>query len=336
MPPSNPIHLLRALLRQCRYLPDPLARTYVAQQIMSRYRIYHPPAGTHRTSTKEPNKFPPSPERQKKLLRDARKALSTITRANDGAVKPLTKVLLHTYGRIGKRRRLLLDAVRQPDIPANEDALASLMNRPETMAEKRGWPTMSPRLEALVKSQLKSARNDLTRPRLKVVEPDIPKETIWKRPLPAKRVRNLRVRFFRDQILDRVLPPLPEAEWARLGELASGKRRWEGPVTRGARPKEAEEQTLTKEYFDVRTRTETQSRRRVRDPHHITERYMRRMWAKVFEQCPVVRWDDQGGKWRVTWGNLRGCRPPRRIGHGELEQGMFDGVDRKGDVVGDA
>jgi hypothetical protein len=194
---------------------------------------------------------------------------------------------------------------------------------------------MSPRFEALVKSQLKSSRNDLTRPRIKVVEPDIPQQNIWKRPLPVRRARNFRLRFFRDQILERVLPPLPEAEWVRLGELASGKRKWEGPVTRGVRPKE-EEQALTGEYFDVQTRTETQSKRRLRDPHYITERYMKRMWAKIFEQCPVIRWDDQREKWRVTWGDLRGCRPPRRIGHSELEQGMFDGVDRKGNIVGAA
>src|SRR5437667_8780473 len=110
---NNPIHLLRALLRQCRYLPDPLARTYVAQHIMSRYHVYHPPKTpiSLRGSTKEsvrPNNFPPSSKRQKKLLRDARKALSTLARANDGLVKPLTKVLLHAYGRIGKRRRQLL------------------------------------------------------------------------------------------------------------------------------------------------------------------------------------------------------------------------------------
>ncbi|KAI9763124.1 MAG: hypothetical protein M1840_000889 [Geoglossum simile] len=317
---NNPIHLLRALLRQCRYLPDPHARTCVAHQIVSRYRNYHPP--------KSPSNNPlPSPERTKKLLRDARKALSTLTRANDGVVKAMTKVFYHTYGRTGKRRRQLLDALKSSDPPANDEELASLVS-----AEKREEPIMSARLEALVKSQHRSHPMHSARTAIRKIEPKIPETNIWKKPVPRKRVRNLKWRFHRDQILNRVLPPLPEAEWVRLGELASGKRKWDGPVVRGARPKE-NSPVLTREYFELRTRAETQRRMRERDPQNITPRYMRRMWGKIFEQCPVIRRDDGGKRWSVTWGSMRGLRPLRRVVDNELEETIFDGVDRDGRVV---
>ncbi|KAI9777184.1 MAG: hypothetical protein M1839_009027 [Geoglossum umbratile] len=317
---NNPIHLLRALLRQCRYLPDPHARTYIARQITSRYRVYHPP--------KSPFNYSPTPpERQKKLLRNARKALSTLTRANDGVIKSLMKILYHTYGRTGKRRRQLLDAVRLSNPPVNDEELALLISK-----EKQEEPTMSAKLEALVMSQLKSHPTNSARTALKKLKPNIPEKNIWLRPTPAKRVRNLKWRFHRDHILARVLPPLPEAEWVRLGELASGKRRWEGLAVRGARPKE-EAPALTREYFELRTRAETRRKLRERDPQNITARYMRRMWGKIFEQCPVIRWDHEGRKWNVVWGSMRGLRPTRRVVDSKLEEGIFDGVDLNGRTV---
>jgi hypothetical protein len=242
----------------------------------------------------------------------------------------MMKVLYHTYGRTGKRRRQLLDALKLSDPPANDEELASLVS-----AEKREAPIMSPRLEALVKSQHKSHPINSARTVLKKIEPNIPEKNIWQRPMPRKRVRNLKWRFHRDHILNRVLPPLPEAEWVRLGELASGKRKWDGPVVRGTRPKE-DSPILTREYFELRSRAETQRKMRERDPQNITARYMRRMWGRIFEQCPVIRWDDGGKKWSVTWGSMRGLRPLRRTVHSDLERDIFDGVDQDGRVVSTA
>lgn len=36
------LHIFRALLRQCTYLPDPAARQYMHRHIVSRFRDYHP------------------------------------------------------------------------------------------------------------------------------------------------------------------------------------------------------------------------------------------------------------------------------------------------------
>ena len=38
------------------------------------------------------------------------------------------------------------------------------------------------------------------------------------------------------------------------------------------------------------------------DPHHITQRYMLRIWARIFKQCPLIYRDETSKKWIVKWG----------------------------------
>jgi hypothetical protein len=39
------------------------------------------------------------------------------------------------------------------------------------------------------------------------------------------------------------------------------------------------------------------------DPHHITERFMRRIWARVFKQCSLIQKDEKSKNWVVKWGH---------------------------------
>ncbi|KAI9669282.1 MAG: hypothetical protein M1831_000317 [Alyxoria varia] len=39
--------------------------------------------------------------------------------------------------------------------------------------------------------------------------------------------------------------------------------------------------------------------------HTIDHRFMRRIWQRVFETCPMMTWNPEKGNWNVEWGKLR-------------------------------
>lgn len=257
-------HLLRALLRQSTYLPDAAARYYFYNHILSRYRKYHP------RLPKPPNTPTLSPSREQGLLKEARKGLSFLTRANDGHPGRLLLVLMMTYGRTGKRRHELLKTVVSPLafksdsfplIPADEQVLAQLsasimadhensataqcpvalasLHRPNFLPGRRKprsseGPVLGPRLEALVNSQRQQKSTIFPRRSVGKTKPSIPETNKWGRPMPPSRVANMKDKWYA-MILDKVMPPLPESEWNRLRDLALGWAPWEGSMKRRTR-----------------------------------------------------------------------------------------------------
>ena len=306
--PPNPVHLVRALLRECTYLPDPAARAYLQPYIIARFREHWP---------SKPGDFSsgvlPTGSRQRDLLKRARKGLSTLSRANNGHPHALEKVLAYTYGRSGKRRHELMRFLREADNLDNHEAVTrsattSIENAPQV-------PALTSRMEALVKVQMLQKEVVLSKPSIKYLAPQIPKTNSWGRPMPLKRVRNMEKRWYAD-LLDKVLPPLPTHEWQRLRDLAQGKTRWSGPVPR-----------------------RRSSLRAVNEPtsliqHRLTARYMRRLWAKVFARCPVMTLNTSNSKWHVQWGSISG---PRNILTAKLSNEddsiFFQGVTDKGSLV---
>ena len=318
------LHLFRALLRQCSYLPDPAARSFFHCHIVSRFRQYHPPRflqadgrGRKRLQLVE--------ERQPVLQKTARKGLLFLQHANDGHPRHLGKVLAMTYGRIGKRRHKLLRALRVPDIPSNQAAIQD-MSHPAS----QGLPQPSQQLQALIKAQASKKISFFSRPNRPTLGPSIPEKNAWGRPMPIKRVRNLK-RSWYGQTLDRVMPPLPEGEWIRLRDLASGKRRWEGPVPQRGSTKESG-------FIDeVIGGTTKGGARFVSRPHQVTERYMRRLWAKIFAQCPLMKPDESRKHgWNVRWGDVQGAKEMVLQQDAHCSFAMFQGVDDQGRVLSNA
>ena len=315
LPHSNdPTHLLRALLRECTYLPDPASRPILTRSVLSRFREYHPPRDAHETAAKEKkkSKYPPSPERKAKITTAARRALSLLIRANQGDVKPLLKVLLFTYGRQGKRRReLISDLASRPDVARDDEhdvgggRASWRAPRLDRDVNLEAWPAMPGRLAALIRSQADQELPHLSRTVLKTDKPRIPKHNAWMRPLPKRRVKNLQWDFY-SKTLDRVMPPLPEEEWARLRDLANGTQKWDGPVPRRKRPDDDDDDERRTSLLDERIFGAPLDKQRYRltdsEPHHLTARFMRRLWQKVFTQCPRIRWGGQGKGWEVEWG----------------------------------
>ncbi|GME27087.1 hypothetical protein BKCO1_1700054 [Neofusicoccum parvum] len=412
---SGARHLLRALLRECTYLPDPAARSYAHQHVLRRFRDYHPPPPRSTNGGKQPASLALSPRRIRGALKNARKGISFLRRANEGEMGPLQQLLLLTYGRNGRRRHALMEALLVPD-PMSEraavelraaevktalDPSMSIQGIPKAVAEtprQNGKPhkyEISPRyskLRALLESQKRAARAvELRRAKLKSTSLEVPLTNIWMRPFPRKRERNM-VRKWYASVLDKVFPPLPEDEWERLRDLIMGTCKWRGLERR--RPgvpshmssydvaklanisgiagrrflslacrEHMQPETGSKADMLSRLSTTASSRfhgadrwlaRGVSDPtvlgsllqdeletqklpkqlpgkrraQNITPRLMRRLWAKVFSQCPVLRWDGAKQQWAVEWGSWEHLQsPPSAPSHNML---LFEGVDEKG------
>jgi hypothetical protein len=251
--------LLRALLRECTYLPDSFARQQIAEQLLSRFRTSQSKGCTALETATNREESPRARHKAlnelNELQKKGHKALRRLQRANDGEIKPLLNVLHYTYGRAGKRRHELLAPLLVPDEPA-ADAIVmaeraqkptnwdlSTVPLPDIFDFPRGTirDTINYRvserygkLRSLLVSQIRSPPPDEAQTRLKMPGFSMPAKNIWARPMPRKRVKNM-ARKKRAEILSKALPPLPEHEWNRLQGLIAGTIRWEGPVPRRKR-----------------------------------------------------------------------------------------------------
>ena len=260
------------------------------------------------------------------VLRTARKGLVFLQRANDGHPRHLGKILAMAYGRAGKRRHELLSSLRVPDVPVDKAELDKLMERTANPATQ-GLPQPSRQLLALVESQATRKKAFFPRSQRPTMEPEIPEKNAWGRPMPIKRVRNLNKKWY-GETLDLLMPPLPEAEWARLRGLASGETKWEGPrPRRGQNARVGFKSDIVRGTLVIGTGT-------LSGPHELTPRYMRRLWTKIFAQCPLMipNASERFG-WEIKWGDLHGTRDVTLQTGVRADLAMFEGVSERGKVL---
>ncbi|KAI4719592.1 hypothetical protein E4T48_04210 [Aureobasidium sp. EXF-10727] len=280
---SEARHLLRAILREATYLPDHQARIYIASHAVARFRHYAP---AHKSDDV-------LKDRRREQLTRARKGLSELHRANQGELKPLLKVLHLTYARIGKRRHEILRGLQHKP-PADADL------KPDAL------PKLTPQHIALLDSQKLASPPNIVRPLLRSWSLKIPDTNSWEKPLPKKRIAKI-VRDWYANVLERTVVPLPVSEWERLRDLALGKIKFQGPLPR--RPMSASGSSLPSPLElalglvqlnapDVVINNVTNSF----NARRLTARSMRRCWATVFAQCPVMSWNADSEKWSVQWG----------------------------------
>lgn len=315
------LHLFRALLRQCSYLPDPAARKYLRGHVVSRFRDYHPHS-VLRVASNRRKAVGIVEQRRPALLKIARRGLFYLQRANDGYQQHLGHVLSMTYGRIGKRRHQLLKDLKIPDIPTDQAAVEKLSE-----PGSQDVPHPSQKLMALVRSQARRRLSHFSRSNSPNPTLIIPEKNSWGRPMPIKRVRNYKRRWYAET-LDRIMPPLPTSEWEALQKLASGLVVWEGPVPR-RKPTGGVSEGLQpprgKRFSGPKS-----------NPHEITPRFMRRLWVKIFANCPMMRPNaSTKSGWDVTWGTVIDASTnfvlPTR---GRTQDDLFGGVDERGKVIG--
>lgn len=228
----------------------------------------------------------------------------------------------------------------KPAKPFTDPITAALDNHPNTphLAHLRHIPHLTPALTCLLRAQ-KSQRNipnltDRSGRLPRGLQLKIPEKSIWEVPLAQKRVKNIAIRWYKD-VVSKALPPLPREDWERLGRLAMGEMRfggWDGrgrAVLLGERKGEEDEKIAVPAAKSTRLANEEKDedeeeheehsalekmlrlvpwdllaeRNKGRHrPHHITPRFMRRLWLKVWETCPVMEWDAAKEDWDAKWG----------------------------------
>jgi hypothetical protein len=251
-------HLLRALLREATYLPDAVARQYFHRYIVHRFKAYQPKENAtaslrtedierYRHRSFKRRQLSIIHERTSKLQKKARKGLHFLRRANQGEIPCLQKVLFFAYGRMGRRKYALLSDVLKPDpiMDGGRVLAAADMKGPAPLQElyfsnkqylqyfdapkpaSNGNYVISisdrySRLRAVLKSQCQrglSIHREIKGPALKT-----PTHNVWMRPMPIVRARNNVCRWYA-QTMDRLLPPLPPAEWDKIRAMVYGEER---------------------------------------------------------------------------------------------------------------
>ena len=324
----NPRHLFRAILRESTYLPDSAARHYFRHYIIKRFRKYNPRPPIPAELTERLQQV----SVQKELFRKARKYLVFLKRANTGHYPHLKKTLSLTYGLEGRRRRELLQEIIYP-APAVEKVSSPLVS--PTHVSEIG-PALGKQFIRLAKSQ------GLDR----MMNPYIPSENSWGRPMPIKRVRNLKKKGYAN-LLSTIVPPLPEQEWERLRDLSLGRIRWEGPVR--CRKRAATTAPISigdRENTGISTSlglSSTCDNTHNLKPlwrngvliksHRLTPRFMRRMWIDIFSQCTTMKWEAERDNWDIRFMKLPKIHKDMAIPDDSIGSSMFEGVNEEGKII---
>jgi hypothetical protein len=319
-------HVLRGILRECTYFPDQFAASWIRQHALMRFRTYEAKNKKH-ASDEEHNK------RLETIRRKSRQGLYQMRRANEGDRKMLLKALSMAYGRVGKRRRELLSPLL-PVVSSSEDSGAfsddhlddaeydSSQTSPKATESRTATSTRDKQsskgrtdgpvktqvkefvaglpleLRTLVQSQITASPPTIARRNPRRLGVEIPELNTWYKPMPAVRVKNQLSKWYAT-LLSSVQPPLPEQEWLRLRDLALGNTRAEPPIPRRVQltpPPSVLEMTVMRGKLPEELLRKDYA-------HKMTPRFMRRVWADVFSQCPLMKYDSTNGSWKVTWGH---------------------------------
>ncbi|KAJ6257041.1 hypothetical protein Dda_7925 [Drechslerella dactyloides] len=274
------ISLLRHLYRETSCLFDDVARSQIKKRIRERFR----------ECQKETDE-----QRRSRLLKDGRRALSTLIRANTGDKWRQVHVLLHAYGQKGRRKHELLKpliAEAQPEPPL-------VPALPRTAP-----PGTSPRLLALIKAQVGKA--------IKMAEPVIPETTPIGKPFPVIRIANMKWRH-RANTLSRISPPLNPSEFESLELIVMGYKETKPP----------------KRSFITRDTKRGPKKQR---PNVYTSRKQRRILRYILEQFPTLEAKpsvDDESRWIGYYSPVLTTTL-----HTEGDAEDFEGVDEKGDPIG--
>ncbi|KAL7276500.1 hypothetical protein RUND412_000491 [Rhizina undulata] len=271
------LSLYRSLLRQAGVLYDDVARKWATEYIKRRFHLL------------SVEKFPMW--RIRELLKLGRRGNSLLIRANAGDIKPSLKILSFAYGRVGRRRHKLLDPIIKYPAPLGEPLIPS---DPRTHP-----PPMPDPLKALIQSQLgRNFKGSLT--------PKIAETNIWGRPMPLRRVNNMRWKHYTD-ILNKILAPLPRAELDRLTRFSRGEE-MPIPPKRKVPLKEVPLPDFAK-------------------PRELTNRSRKRMWQRILKDCCSLEYDKLEDRWSVFWPDTRNLK----LHEGDMS--FFAGVTEKGKIV---
>ncbi|KAK5958473.1 hypothetical protein OHC33_000316 [Knufia fluminis] len=307
-PYRNPLHLYRALLRESTYLFHPAAQDFHGAHIIWSFR--RKAKGNSTVVKYGEDGLSPLPSKdESQQMRRGRQYLYMLQRANQGYPGPMQNVLKMTFARKGKRRRELLKEIMAPP-PAN--AMAADQARSSPTNYSKDWRPPE-KFTMLLSSQTKLQSYLDARGKIKP-QPGVPEKNRWNKPFPRSRVKGLMRKWYAKHA-DTLLPPLQEEEWSDLYKAASGST-----MSKKGLPERRPMATVpvfditTKDpdLFDVKSLMKTspqavepQHSRRVRaiirNPHHLTSRYMRRTVQRVLQNTPTALANSETGKLALRW-----------------------------------
>ncbi|KAF2127526.1 hypothetical protein P153DRAFT_432650 [Dothidotthia symphoricarpi CBS 119687] len=363
------IHLLRALLREASYLPDETARHYFRRYLVSRFKAYQPKQNaTASFDVEAVEKYRHQSfrrrhvgiinERAHRLQRKGHKGLNYLRRANLGEQPCLQKVLHFAYGRLGRRKHVLLDALLKPDPfmqGSNETALPDFTGPTPLQklyySDKRylqyfDAPKLSKANHVISISDRYSCLRTVLQSQhqkglglhrdLKGAAFKTPVHNIWHRPMPIKRARNNVKRWYAET-MERLLPPLPNEEWDNMHAMVTGEKwiSFTKPRTPGVElnPSPVQDVDLFKKIIHEGLALDKLSRADrpagINRPHTINPKFMRRLYSKILALCCKLDYDHERGRWIATWGE-----PIQRdtLKTYPVDESLFAGVDATGHV----
>ncbi|KAI4650097.1 uncharacterized protein J4E78_008379 [Alternaria triticimaculans] len=367
----RPVHLLRALLREASYLPDATARTYFRRYIVSRFKAYQPKQNAtasfdvqavekYRHRSFKRRQIAIINERTRPLLRKGQKGLNFLRRANLGEIPCLQKVLFFAYGRMGRRKYILLERLLTPDHIMDGGALATPIEPGQAPLQKLYYSNKRylqyfdapkaaskteytinissrySRLRAVLKSQCQkgiSIHRGIKRPAMKT-----PINNVWERPMPIKRAVN-NVRRWYAETMTRILPPLPIEEWDNIHAMIVGDRKINLVRRRGRASVLSAKPFIEDDFFahtveagialDKPSRADMPAG--VQRPHTINPRFMKRMYTKLLMLCCKVEYDDEQKRWKTIWGEpMKYIKPS--LYNVPTDETLFAGVDATGKI----
>jgi len=324
--PTELRHVYRALLRAATYLPDSVARKYIHNRVVHRFRAVADRIALQKKQGATRDKLIAryhSHDHIASVRRDANK----LERAGLGGANELKNVLMHTYGRAGKRRRELVTRLLLPEESnASQDgtSLEKLMSADKIPIP----PHPESQFGVLLKYQALNPPHNEKAYSIKRLQPKIGKENMWMRPVPLKLVAS-RKRKWLTGILPRIIPPLPLAEWNHLRDLVTGampieelpKRRPQ-PTSRVSLQGEKNDQRLL-EYFTIPVQFQrndldeitideegiscwTTTAPIVKIPYNSrythSARFMQRLYAYIWIMTPTMSKDPATSKWNIKYG----------------------------------
>ncbi|KAK4121505.1 hypothetical protein N657DRAFT_682593 [Parathielavia appendiculata] len=316
--PQNPLHLYRHLLREASYLP-PVARPFIEKRIQSRFQ----------KSRKDDE------ERSAKHIAQAHHDLRLLRAANLGDTARMRRVLLHAFGRLGRRRRELMDRVIHRDVPTETEELqkyAAEASALVTQGSKLDWLDMwdVDKLRTYARSQMQAGLINSPKPTITAfqITPDkvIPTENAWGRPLAPKLYRT-KLKNVWKAVADKCMPPLPKEQWEQLRAIATGQAEgnWLPPPRRPvARSLYPDEQTAEWDWQSYAIKpvavVDRPANRRNKllsgavddntptgDPeplncHKYTARMWRRLLGGIWQLTATMEKKPGGRGWHITWG----------------------------------
>jgi hypothetical protein len=315
-PPQTTLQLYRHLLREATYLP-PVVKPFFVDRIRTRFQ-------RHKTD--------PEPEYR---LNKAHKDLRYLRAANGGDYARMRRVLMLGFGRIGRRRRELIDELIRRDKPTDTAELEKFIADTRDSALSHNdwlgkWNTV--KILALTRSQstVDLPETPLPTKGTRTSDPakNVPTENVWGRPLSPKLARS-KLRKEYKFVIRRLLPPVEEKEWELLKQLAAGQGgpEWDTPSRRRTVAKTTADEDAANDEWEwedyilkpVRAVDAKRSRRMkaltgavdetspfpktALGIHKFNKRVWQRLYTDIWRMTPKMEPKPQWAhKWEVQWG----------------------------------